>query len=86
MTSTYDLYSTTMSRFFTLRMWFQRIPISGRDQQDQVLFEHDGVMKVFLSGLGFIGISAAGGSMQTYQTAAVPYNQWMYLEAIVNVK
>lgn len=63
-----------MSRFFTLRMWFQRIPIQGRENRDQVLFEHDGVMKVFLTGKGYVGMSAAGGVPETYESAAVPYN------------
>ena len=32
-----------------------------------------------------IGIQAASGQLITYPNA-IPFNQWMYLEAIVNVK
>jgi hypothetical protein len=52
----------------------------------QVLFEHDGVMKVYLTGDGFIGIQAAGGRLETVTTRSIPFNQWMYLEAIVNTR
>lgn len=59
LTSTYDLYSAIMSRYFCLKIWFQRIPISNKEQINQILFEHDGVLQISLTGAGFIGISAA---------------------------
>ena len=48
LTSTNDLYSTTMTRFFTLRMWFKRLQPSLQKINDQVLFEHEGVIKIQL--------------------------------------
>ena len=48
LTSTNDLYSTTMTRFFTLRMWFKRLQPSFQKINDQVLFEHEGVIKIQL--------------------------------------
>lgn len=87
LSSTFDQYSN-YNRFFTLKMWFMRL--EGQNSQyftpDQTIFEHEGVMKVKITGAGHIGVEPAGGDLQVFDSEPIPYYLWMYLEVIVNTR
>jgi hypothetical protein len=43
-------------------------------------------MKIYLTPDGYISIQAAGSIAETIQKKSVPFNQWIFIEAIVNTR